>query len=1749
MRYSIYRGNQEIANIRPEGTVTERLMGEETVNITFSLTEKIVFHIGDRINVYGKKYFLSEDPSIIKKNIREFDYTMVFFSEKYSLRDIQLFFYDNENNLTVPDFSLMANAEMALDLVIANANRTSSGWSKGIVDETEVKNISFSESNCLEAITKIANEFNLEFWIDANKSIHFTERKPVSDYSFEYGKAKGLKSINRGVLEGGSLVTRLYAKGSEKNLPKNYRNGQKNLRMDFPYLEANTEIYGIKEHTESFSEIYPKRIGTVTAIDPNDPNRFTDADIDFDLNAYDAYGTLVLMNGIPAKVIFQTGQLAGYRLELIEAGGFNSATKTFYLNKNKDERDLEIPSEMLRPAVGDKYILEDIMMPEAYVLLAESELKTKAQEYLDQNSGVRFQYAIEADPIYFKNQNVQIALGSTVHFIDNDFDLNEHIRVTALQINLQNKFDVKFDLSEVTRVSSIVQNYYDQQEQTNTVINSIKYNAELARRNYLFGREFHDKVFDGEGYFDTENIKPLSIETKMISLGSRLQQFGLPGVDFKIVNNSALSNTAGKIAHQTIDPNAVREWNIPANTISGISNKFNYIYVKCQKVGINASFVVTEAQIKVEGDPDFYHFEVGYLSSIIDGYRKIKTTYGFAQLNPAELSIGRISDPTGNNYIDLKQDGIGIKAKVEFTSDSPAFEQVGNSIQIGGRNLAKNSKQFIDSNQPWVRDFLLSEILLLGVEYTFKVWTKTANQNPNAHFTIGDQSGWLLNLIKINDKEFEGKIKMPRNSNGQIVLQRVPNDDSWYQFEYFKVERGNKATDWTPAPEDIEIEIENAETAAQIANQLLADIADDNKLTPGEKQLLKKEYDLIISEKPQLQAQADTYGVSTTAYINAYNSLVVYTNPLLLNLNTTTDIVGSVLRNTFNNYFNSKVSLLKAITDKVRYNIDDIYSEIDRMEQELNDEINDVSNSVNNLNNYIDGAFSDGIISAAEAVAIEKYINQLNTEQADLQQKFEQIYNNTYLDGNPKIELNAAMGSAIKQGSGYLGAHKHLIFSIMIAIEDGFTTPKEKADVDNKFVLYKDALTFLATKFQSALSAIEQAKIDEIQVGGGNLALMSSGLIDSNNLWVRDFLLEESLVSGQKYTATIWTKVPNQNNNSFFRLGDVNGNLVADVIKIEQKMYRVTFIYSGPEIDKLILFRFPDLGTWYQFEKFKIEKGTRGTDWSPAVKDIQDNISTAQTTATNAINLLTDIGSDNKLTASEKQITLNEWNRIKSEYATNYSLASSLLLAVTSYQSAYNSLNLYITPLLVDLVTTSNINGEVFRNIFKNYYDHNIAIVIAIGNKQIENVQIGGRNLVRNSKKLIDNNFVCIDDFYLSQNLEIGKQYTVTIESVTQNSENFFYINDESGDQLCVLEKVSYNKFQKTFTAAKSVNKLIVFQYPNNNSWYQFQWIKLERGNKSTDWSPAPEDVEEGINSANQNSANALAQAQNAINTAASAAAVTSFLQTTIDGNVVSTGTLQVGDVNGANAMICGVTDQPNGESIRFAAGKPYSQKYLSPFQVLDNGMVRFVNPITGQKTFELGFNQNTGKVVFDIYNDSGIKVASIGPQGIMFTGYVPESYTKRKFRKLNTTSFTDAAIKAELVPSIMLKRLYATYPPSGIATDQTQYFYDIGLNTDTVAYEYYEGRNFESANNAQYAGFYTSANKLGNKLPDGIYLKQTILSGMTQQSTGANTIEYFTEAYLLSNGRITSAMEILKTLIISAIPNKTSPWLPEDYE
>ncbi|WP_143287111.1 phage tail spike protein, partial [Caenibacillus caldisaponilyticus] len=117
---------------------------------------------------------------------------------------------------------------------------------------------------------------------------------------------------------------------------------------------------------------------------------------------------------------------------------------------------------------------------------------------------------------------------------------------------------------------------------------------------------------------------------------------------------------------------------------------------------------------------------------------------------------------------------------------------------------------------------------------------------------------------------------------------------------------------------------DEAQNEAAQANAMLADISSDSKLTPSEKQATKKEWDAIVSEKPTIDAQADTYGITTekTNYDNAYSALNSYITPLLANLTTTSNIDGPTFRSKFKAYYDARTALLKKITDLAKEKAD-----------------------------------------------------------------------------------------------------------------------------------------------------------------------------------------------------------------------------------------------------------------------------------------------------------------------------------------------------------------------------------------------------------------------------------------------------------------------------------------------------------------------------------------------------------------------------------------------------------------------------------------------------------------------------------------------------------------------------------------------------------------------------------------------------------------------------------------------------------
>jgi hypothetical protein len=103
----------------------------------------------------------------------------------------------------------------------------------------------------------------------------------------------------------------------------------------------------------------------------------------------------------------------------------------------------------------------------------------------------------------------------------------------------------------------------------------------------------------------------------------------------------------------------------------------------------------------------------------------------------------------------------------------------------------------------------------------------------------------------------------------------------------------------------------------------------------------------------------------------------------------------------------------------------------------------------------------------------------------------------------------------------------------------------------------------------------------------------------------------------------------------------------------------------------------------------------------------------------------------------------------------------------------------------------------------------------------------------------------------------------------------------------------------------------------------------------------------------------ALANSQNALETAARAALVTDGLVTIIDGNLVATGTLLVGDATHINGGITGVTDQGD-DSIRNWNGADFANRYSAKYRVTEAGKLYASDAeISGKITAESGMIGN----------------------------------------------------------------------------------------------------------------------------------------------------------------------------------------------
>lgn len=725
---------QSKANVSKITKCTQQveLLGQDVVDISVESANKLTFLLGDKITVIGRDYTLNTPPTERKISESHFIYDLQFEGVQYDmLRAAYSVNVDTTSN-EIQDIngdSLTGDLKRFLDVMISNLNRVFPGkWSLGTYPaNTETRTETFSDSdNCLSVLQSLCGEdkYNTEFKIsialNGNRTLNVGATGSTFAYTFEYGKGKGIYELTRQKVSSSNIVTRLNVFGSSKNIMTSKYRAFKlclpNKNKAQSYIENSTAItkYGVWEGTNNFEDIFPHRESAITALGDNELefiDNIDGANQMFDLNEKDNNGnTLYLIAGTSAKIHFNTGNLAGYEFEVTK---YDHSSRKFNILPITDENGYTFPSpttEAFQFAVGDKYTITDIYMPQSYIDTAEAKLATAGAEYLAKYSQPLVSYGLTVDSFFLRDivgmevESNLLWAGDYLPIKDTDIDVDKTIRVKGFSRDLLRDYSYNLTIADLPITVSTISRIITEINQTDKVI---KYNnlndPARARRNYKAASEL------------ITMIDAVQTEAELIG-NNPASQFDISGVAIRAnynKNANTIDFSTGTINHNYYPIGNPGTWAISAGNFTSLTPATAYyVYIKASKTAATAVFYLSSTKIGVEDVSGHYHFPLGLLSSVIDGARVFTSTKGYTLITGDSIKTGRISSNDGTHYFDLTTgefkgdfkftNGDDVQTSIsdaqtaaneayayagDAESAAIAAQNTADNIQVGGKNL------------------------------------------------------------------------------------------------------------------------------------------------------------------------------------------------------------------------------------------------------------------------------------------------------------------------------------------------------------------------------------------------------------------------------------------------------------------------------------------------------------------------------------------------------------------------------------------------------------------------------------------------------------------------------------------------------------------------------------------------------------------------------------------------------------------------------------------------------------------------------------------------------------------------------------------------------------------------------------------------------------------------------------------------------------------------------------------------------
>ena len=508
---------------------------------------------------------------------------------------------------------------------------------------------------------------------------------------------------------------------------------------------------------------------------------------------------------------------------------------------------------------------------------ASWEMMKEACKYLYENRADLFTFTGDLDGIWAKknwaNVGGRLKMGAYIHFSDTEFQRTPvAIRIVGLKEYVNNPYSPQIELSNKVQGQSFSSEIRKLQNQEVYFGEMNKHTQSLTKRSWRNALETIKQVEEAFPEY-TKSIIPATMQTMMALVGNKSGQFAfvanktnpitVPHTLYFDRNNKQINAGSGWIKHYTLGTTDIKPshsaadykyWYVSPFVSGRLDDKTKsyYLYIKANKAIEIAEFVLSETKIDMEQEVGFYHFLYATVNSEYDGERGIAQLNGFTEITGGQMVTSKISSGNGEQYIHLLDKEIIIKANLRITDENKlefkqlvnpdlfslenrlkqySNEQLGN-IQVGGRNLILNSKnERYKEYRGMVEDYIYYDIvggtLEKNTTYTLSLEYKSENVRSVEMFFINENTSFVRNRdIPNTNGEWRREIMTfttdpSLTPRGHIRIDNNGSDlgnvTSKLWVRNIKLERGNKPTDWSPAPEDVESLIQKEQQAREQA--------------------------------------------------------------------------------------------------------------------------------------------------------------------------------------------------------------------------------------------------------------------------------------------------------------------------------------------------------------------------------------------------------------------------------------------------------------------------------------------------------------------------------------------------------------------------------------------------------------------------------------------------------------------------------------------------------------------------------------------------------------------------------------------------------------------------------------------------------------------------------------------------------------------------------------------------------------------